>query len=190
MGLTIWHLHATETWTLLSWSTHIVTHMSVTTDGVLDWWSDLLDSLIQHVTNTSHFTVTQVSTVKSSLSLSGSGFQWRAFPFLWVPEWSPASATSSNSNRSQGLNRSSPLTHSLTPCNSMSLMLRPTVSRPVCLGIKHPSGACDQIFISARNTKYVWQLRSWFCGVPSLDERMGLSFVCATGPCQRSLLGS
>jgi hypothetical protein len=33
------------------------------------------------------------------------------------------------------------------PCLSLSLMLRPTVSRPLCLGIKHHSGAYDQVFI-------------------------------------------
>jgi hypothetical protein len=45
---------------------------------------------------TLQFTVTHklMSTVTSSLSLLGSGFQRRTFPFLWVPELSPVSAAS------------------------------------------------------------------------------------------------
>jgi hypothetical protein len=43
-------------------------------------------------------------------------------------------------------------------------MLRPTVSRPVCLGIKHPCGVYDQVFIIVR------QLRVCRCGTLSLTR--------------------
>jgi hypothetical protein len=63
---------------------------------------------------------------------------------------------------------------------SLSLMLRPTVSRSVCLGIKHPSGAYDHIFYYRRT---VAGLLMW--GALS-DERTGLSFTIAAGRSQRS----
>jgi hypothetical protein len=59
------------------------------------------------------------------------------------------------------------------PLLSLSLMLRPTVSRPVCLGIKHPTGAYDQIFITCVTVTvfFLWGALS--------DERSGLALASA-----------
>jgi hypothetical protein len=53
---------------------------------------------------------------------------------------------------------------SIPQLTKYKIMLRPTVSRPVCLGIKHPSGAYDQIFIT------VSQFSVCSCGTLSLTR--------------------
>jgi hypothetical protein len=61
---------------------------------------------------------------------------------------------------------------------SLSLISRPTVRRPCCRGIKHPSGADDQIFIT------IIQLLVCWCGVISLTRgricRLQLLLVLAS----------
>jgi hypothetical protein len=58
---------------------------------------------------------------------------------------------------------------------SLSLMSRPKVSWPLCLGVKHPSGAYDQIVVTCVTVTvfFLWGALS--------DEGSGLSFVCAAG---------
>jgi hypothetical protein len=70
------------------------------------------------------------------------------------------------------------------PALSLSLMLRPTISRPVCLQIKHPSGASDQILIT------VSQLRVCWCGALSLTRERVCRLQLLLGLASKVILGS
>jgi hypothetical protein len=61
----------------------------------LDWWLDLCDSSIQYAITLYNSLLHIHTSVQSCLHLLllCSGFQWQMFPFLWVPELSPASST-------------------------------------------------------------------------------------------------
>jgi hypothetical protein len=54
------------------------------------------------------------------------------------------------------------ISHNWTHSAKVKVMLRPTVNRSVCFGVKHPFGAYDQICITVR------QLRVCWCGALSL----------------------
>jgi hypothetical protein len=96
------------------------------------------------------------------------------------------------SNSSQELNPSCYLTNYLTHQPTQSTVLNCTESEsesyvttdgqsPVCLGIEHPSGAYDQIFIT------VGQLCVYWRRALSLTRRQGLSFTIEADSRQRSL---
>jgi hypothetical protein len=82
---------------------HTIT-ISLTVDGVCigNWiYWNLTDPLLQVIITVSLIHILYISLGHTDLlrllclyQSSGNGFQWRTFPFLWVPELSPASATS------------------------------------------------------------------------------------------------
>jgi hypothetical protein len=57
--------------------------------GFIQFFDTVLDLTTQYTIK--H---TLAFTVMASLPLLGSGFKQQTFSFLWVPQWSPASATS------------------------------------------------------------------------------------------------
>jgi hypothetical protein len=72
----------------------------------------------------------------------------------------------------QMLSHNGCLTNAPFVSSSLSHILQLMVSRPICLGIKHPSWAYDQIFITVR------QLRVCWCGVLSLMRGQSVIYNC------------
>jgi hypothetical protein len=135
-------LAPTERWkqnleTFWSWYDDLCTFV-VTIDGVLGWIFDLLTTL----THDSQLHLIRAPSLISTHLTS----HWR---IRCLFQHCSASVLMASLN---GGSLPSELFSDLI----LILILRPTDSRPVCLGIKHPSGAYDQNFITFRHLRACW----------------------------------
>jgi hypothetical protein len=127
----------------------IVTIQDVTKDwvwiGYWIYWHDSEPQVIQRHRTSPHLTThlysaCYVFTSRSLVTASNNGDSWAS---LAEPNWLPT--LHSQSTNSQFLSQV-----------KVKVVLRPTISRPVCLGVKHPPGAYDHNFVTIIQLQVCW----------------------------------
>jgi hypothetical protein len=111
-----------------------------------DWIGNRIYWTRRHTTRDYTLQITIAHRTVFSITLLGRGFQQcdvLGFRVQGLLSSLPGSFQLQIPNWTNWL-RTAELTHKV----EVKITFRPTVSQPVCLGVKHPSGAHDQIFIS------------------------------------------
>jgi hypothetical protein len=159
-----------------------------------DFWIGWFDSLRPSITVTFNYSQLYQLTINDWLRLAQflTGLRVPSLPlwltWFWFTNWSLLQLPLSAGYYSTGEHSALELSYDwmvepreLNCCLTLlesSLMLRPKVSWPVYLGIKHPSGAYDGILVLSESFRGYWY------GAPSLTRglvcRLQLLLACAS----------